>query len=54
MNITVGEETDDGGFCLYLPVQAVLSSGNSLEVLVEKDDGLNIVYQSELKEETDQ
>lgn len=54
MDLAVGDETDDGGFCLYLPKQAVLSDGNSLEVLVEKDGGLNIVYQRELKEETDQ
>lgn len=54
MDALVGEETDSGGFCLYLSQQSVLSEGNRVEVITETDGKLSIVYQSEIKEETNQ
>lgn len=46
MDIIVGEETEQGGFCLYLSENQVLSKGNTLEILVETDGNMNCIYRN--------
>ena len=46
-------QTAEAFVCIFLR-QSVLSEGNRVEVITETDGKLSIVYQSEIKEETNQ
>ena len=49
MDVKVGENLDDNGFCLYLPSELVAADGNDVEILIEKDNKIYNIYQNKIK-----
>ncbi len=52
MDVKVGENLDDNGFCLYLPSELVAADGNDVEILIEKDNKIYNIYQNNIKEDS--
>ena len=52
MDVQVGENLDDNGFCLYLPSELVAADGNDVEILIEKDNKIYNIYQNNIKEDS--
>ena len=52
MDVKVGENLDDNGFCLYLPSELVAADGNDVEILIEKDNKIFNIYQNNIKEDS--
>mgnify|MGYP004529034421 FL=1 len=52
MDVKVGENLDDNGFCLYLPSELVAADGNDIEILIEKDNKIFNIYQNNIKEDS--
>ena len=52
MDVKVGENLDDNGFCLYLPSELVTADGNDVEILIEKDNKIYNIYQNNIKEDS--
>ena len=52
MDVKVGENLDDYGFCLYLPSELVAAVGNDVEILIEKDNKIYNIYQNNIKEDS--
>lgn len=52
MDVKVGENLDDNGFCLYLSSELVAADGNDIEILIEKDNKIFNIYQNNIKEDS--
>ena len=52
MDVKVGENLDDKGFCLYLSSELVAADGNDIEILIEKDNKIFNIYQNNIKEDS--
>ena len=52
MDVKVGENLDDNGFCLYLSSELVAADGNDVEILIEKDNKIYNIYQNNIKEDS--